>query len=226
MTHRLWTLSLLSMTACNQVAVLEGELVLPPRPAEVGEMWVSVQAMPSTTPLEDTWAGAALEPVALTDEPLPYRFSLETEHPDRDLHVKVRFCLNRGCDFLPADLSQSADPQAEVWFSLDHPFYLMKKDPEPTRWTAEIRTVPRCAPCSAGNCAEGRCNPERQECQLESGACVLETTPEGCEAVTDRERPTWRCEVDRCSIAGCIAGTPADYCDTLPDGTRVHLCEL
>lgn len=223
MSRSLLALALLISAGCNRVAVLEGELTLPPRPADLDELWASVQVMRSSTPFEDTWAGAALEPVELTAEPQPYRFSLETKHPEGDLHVKVRFCRARTCDFLPTTPGDRPDPQAEVWFFVEHPFYLMKKDPEPTRWTDAIDAVPRCAACGS-ECA-GSCDPAVGVCELSPGVCAPTPAPDGCVAITGAPHPTWRCDVDKCSIAGCIAGTPSDYCDTLDDGTRVHLCE-
>ena len=216
----------LLLVGCNQVAVLEGNLSVPPLPEQYAELWVSVEVMRSSTPFEEEWAGTALEPLQLTGCRQPYLFSVRTESPEGDVHVKVRFCRTRSCDFLDPSSASPADPQSEIWYFVEQPFYLNDEASDSqTRWTETIEDVPRCIPCDAGMCAgAATCNTITNLCESAPGICVQNTVMTGCEDVSSR-RPTWRCEVDKCSIEGCISGTPADYCDTLPTGEQIHICE-
>ena len=223
----LGTLAMLGvlLTGCNQVAILEGELSVPELPAQYDALWVSVEVMRSGTPFEEEWAGTALEPLQLTATRQPYTFSVRTEEPDGDLHVKVRFCRTRSCDFLDPGSASPADPQSEIWYFVEHPFYLNSRaSKSQTRWQATITDIPRCIPCDAGTCASGTCNTLTNFCESSPGTCVQNTTMLDCEDMSSR-RPTWRCEVDKCSIQGCISGTPSCYCDTLPTGEPIHFCE-
>lgn len=225
MQHVLRFLGGFLLLGCNQVSILEGNLSLPPLPDQYDELWASVEVMRSSTPFEEEWAGTALEPMQLTGARQSYTFSVRTDVPDGDLHVKVRFCRTRSCDYLDPGSASPADPQSEIWYFIEHPFYLNDeaKDSQ-TRWQETIDDIPRCIPCDTGMCDVGMCNSLTNFCEISAGTCVQNTTMSGCEDMSSR-RPTWRCEVDKCSIEGCISGTPADYCDTLPGGEQIHICE-
>lgn len=219
-------LSLAAASAgCNCVAILEGDLSVPPRPEQYDDLWVSVEVMRSSTPFEEEWAGTALEPMQLTNARQPYLFSVKTETPEGDLHVKVRFCRTRSCDFLDPDSASPADPQSEIWYFVEQPFYLNDgAGDSQTRWQQTIEDIPRCEPCNTGLCATGTCNSLTNLCETSPGTCVQNPVMSDCTDMSSR-RPTWRCEVDKCSIEGCISGTPSDYCDTLPSGEEIHICE-
>lgn len=218
------TVALWLLCACNQYAVLDAELDLPPQPTGP-ELFVQVQAARANLPFELDWEGAtSLETVRLGPTRQIYQFSLRTRDPDTDVHVRVRFCRERGCTFIPAFGDDAlADPVAEVQYVVERPFYVQARSPTVTTWRATIGTPPRCQTCTTpeecafGECVEGVCREELD--------CVAEPQDD-CEPVAARQ-PSLACFVDKCEIAcGTIAGMPsAGYCEVGPRGERVHFCE-
>ena len=216
----LWTLC-----ACNQVAVMDGVLDLPPQPTEGPPLFVQVQAARSALPFETDWGGAtSLASVSLGPTQQTYEFSLSTRSPDTDLHVRVRFCRDRSCTFVPL-LGEDAipDPVSEVRYVIERPFYIRARSPAVTMWQASVADVPRCQTCDGGvDCGLGECI--EGVCRVESG-CVA-AAQGGCEPAA-APRPTVECFVDKCNIAcGTVAGTPsAGYCEVSSRGERIHFCE-
>lgn len=217
----LLTLALAALAGCNKVAVLEGELQIGPKPSDVDELYVNVQAMRSDgVGFGTEWDGGSLSPMALGVAPETYRFSLTTKQPDTDLHLRVRFCLDPDCISLPVGEGGRADPQSEIQFDLGNPFYVTEEGA--TRWGSEVPlSIPACVTCPEGTeCGAGATCSPLGVCETSPGVCEVTAPPGGCEIVP-AARPTWRCTVDKCDIQGCVEGTiAAGYCS----GGR-HFCE-
>ncbi|HJK89891.1 MAG TPA: hypothetical protein RMH85_34450 [Polyangiaceae bacterium LLY-WYZ-15_(1-7)] len=215
--------------ACNDTAVLEGELVFP---AEMGTPWVNVQVQRSSAPFTDDWGGGTnLAPHRLASGDTVYRFSLETQEPDADVHLRLRGCLEPDCSAVLGD--GNPDPQSEIRFVLESPFYVQTRDPAPTRWRATIDALPRCVSCTEGSCPGGFTCREGA-CYDADGICLgtepsLAIPQTSCRRVEparvgeqlDAADPTWECVVDACGIAGCFDGdAPGGYCNA----SGVHFC--
>ena len=185
---------------CNNTAVLEGTIALPQKPDQFDNLYVSVQVTRDFD-FDDTWSGGDLETQSLkAGSKTNYRFSVTTENPTGNLRIKLRFCLDRHCGTLGGDGGISADPQAEIWYELEQPFYLQERNPESTEWGTELTALPF-----------GGATP--------SAGCAPATHPMGV--------PTWLCRIDKCQIKGCVQsdGT-SDFCDTdLETGIKYHFCE-
>ena len=214
----------LAGTGClvaNEVAAFEGELTVAPKPAEFPELYVNVQAMRSEgVGFGTIWTGGSLEPMALGSTPQDYPFSLVTEDPETDVHLRVRYCVDPDCTALPAG-GRPDDPQAEIQFVLGHPFYVNTDGEGATSWSTRITlAIPGCVRRMDTACPLGTCNPAGV-CEVSPGICVVTAPTDPTCVVVPGSRPTWRCEVDKCSIAGCVGGTvAAGYCS----GDR-HFCE-
>lgn len=210
---------------CNDTAVLEGEIVFPP---EQGTPWVNVQVQRAEVPFSDEWGGGTnLSPHRLESGATTYRFSLETQEPDTDVHLRLRLCREPDCSTAIGD--GSPDPQAEVRVVLEQPFYVQTSDPRPTRWRATFDALPACVECdvdgdgvcpSGFTCREGSCFDAEGVCLATEPALAIPQT--SCRRVASEVvDPTWECTVDDCGIAGCFDGeAPGGYCNF--DG--VHFC--
>jgi hypothetical protein len=187
--------------ACNRVAVLEGDLRV--IGSDDRELFVVPQAAPASLPFDDAWTGFDLVPQSLSSDGVSYQFSLSTPSPDQDVHLRVRWCRNDTCTFLPASGEDRADPQAELRIVVEQPFFLDRRDPSPSYLQLELDPL---------SCVSDACEPCR-----------------GCSDCRLVEPEVWVCEVDRCGVAGCVdapgvVGT--NYCEPNGEGELVHFCDL
>ncbi len=197
------------LSGCNKIGILEGKIEVSNRVVDrcdSGELFVSVQAMTSDRFASD-WAGSDLETESVAPGS-PYEFSITSSDPLENLFLKTRFCCDAECRTV----------ESQVWTTLESPIYVNQSaNRSVTRWTQSLTEAPvvidemSCDGCT-GACVSGRCISTPPE---GSGCSVV-----GIEGEADPRIPTWRCEVDKCQIAGCSEGM-GNFCDG-----DLHICEL
>jgi hypothetical protein len=153
--------SLVPLAGCTLNAVLEIELLVPEAnaltvsPAPAGEsLYLVAQvrdssfAFTSTRPdgseTATTWDQTNVDPPGTRiplDEPLTERISVVSTDEDTDLHLRVRICGDAVC---PNEVG------AELWFALDHPFYVGER----TRWFTSIPELIDRIPSTAADVEE------------------------------------------------------------------------
>lgn len=131
------SLALLSLlaTGCEQNAVLEITLDLPPRPTgefpTEEEVYAFVQIRDDQLPFGDGWAREPRDYAGtrLTDERQEVRYSAVSSRDDIGLHMKVRFCSGTGpqAPFCGSEDESSCTMSRAVWLELERPFYLGKR---------------------------------------------------------------------------------------------------
>lgn len=134
--RRLACVTLAALGGCAQNAVLELQLMLPASTDAIPYFALVQVRRGADNPFEVDWAGSDIDAVALANQPQRVQVSVVSSAPDTDVHLKIRFCRAPGCDAI----DDASAP--ELWFALEHPFYLGRR----TAWAACIEQVPPPGP--------------------------------------------------------------------------------
>jgi hypothetical protein len=198
-------------TGCTENAALEISLDLPLSRTETlrdGGMaprqfaFVQIRRA-SDNPFDVDWDGRDMDPVQLSGEDRTVdQFTVLSEDDTVDLNLKIRFCIDPGCNGF------EDQPAPAVWFAIEHPFYIGER----TFWEASttgmreplIETIPMADPTDIV------CNPACDDFH-----CGPPETTTDCDINF----------VDRCEVRGCVSGdfSPSGYCRM--GGDMSHFCE-
>ncbi|MBX7195290.1 MAG: hypothetical protein K1X94_24760 [Sandaracinaceae bacterium] len=149
-------------TGCGQEAVLDLQLMLPAVPTSSRVQYAQIQlGRAADHPFEAAWGGEELT-VELGEAPTLAQWSVVTADPETDLHVKVLFCELRDCHDLGA---------TELWYAIEHPFYLGRR----TSWAACVTAIPADVPTDPVEV--GRCEVH--------GCLVGDVPPSWCRTETE-----------------------------------------
>ena len=194
---------------CAKNATLDVIVDVPAKPAQFDELHMQV-AVRRDDAFELLWDGSSLpETYTLGDAAGVYNMSLVSTDFERDVYIKFSFCRAQNCSARAETVGGTqypADPQSEIWVSLERPFFLA----EGTQWNLELPDIPRCV--------DDTCSMSTEPGDLE------ETTISSC-AMVASSTPTWRCDIGRCDIACLHVG--GDQVGGSCDGGRTgpHFCE-
>ncbi len=123
----------LASLGCAPEAVLDLQVMLPARAASGEARVASIQtARAAGHPFDAPWSDEGFE-VELDDAPTLAAWSVLASDPATDLHLKIRFCRERGC---------AGGAVGERWFALEHPFYVDRR----TSWASCITSAPITRP--------------------------------------------------------------------------------
>jgi hypothetical protein len=212
--------ALLCATGCTENAALKIILDLPPSRTEMTMMGMAPRQFAfvqirraADNPFEVDWDGRDLDPIQLqppaspaTSPPTPRtvdEITILTDDDSVDLNLKIRFCIDPGCNGF------EDQPAPSVWFAIEHPFYIG----ETTEWSAtmpngmpvlELEEMPAADPmmisdCDPAACSDFECTPAQSMCDVNF--------------------------VDACQVRGCVSGdaSPSGYCRM--SGDMAHFCQ-
>lgn len=165
-------IALLSMTGCTENAAFELSLDLPPSRMETvtrgGDMvmvrreWAFVQVRAGAdNPFEVDWDGRDLDAIQL--DPLmrtPDHMSILSEDESVDLNVKIRFCVDPGCN----DFEDT--PAPAHWIAIEHPFYIGERTEFAPAMPIEMPMAAPDMPACSSACDDFLCTTVESGCDV------------------------------------------------------------